>query len=85
MRTRLVGWVALALHCTIVLAAYLTVFLSVPRYAVAGFSVLWVALLGLVILLLRRSSVWAIAVPVTALAAWAALTWAGDHFLGWTA
>ncbi len=85
MRSRLLAWAALLLHCTVVLFLYLTVLLSVPGYAVVGFLLLWTAFMGVAVYLLRRRSARVMAVPVMAVAVWAVLAWAGDHFLGWTA
>lgn len=84
MRGRWLAWVAVVLHCTVVLFLYLTLLLSVPAYAVVGFLLLWAAFLAL-IYLFRLRSTWVIAVPVMAVVVWAALAWAGDRFLGWTA
>ncbi|MDP9443183.1 MAG: hypothetical protein M3P83_02035 [Actinomycetota bacterium] len=84
MRGRWLAWVAVVLHCTVVLFLYLTLLLSVPAYAVVGFLLLWAAFLALVYLFRLRSR-WVMAVPVMAVVVWAALAWAGDRFLGWTA
>jgi hypothetical protein len=85
MRDQLLSWVAIALHCTVVLFLYLTLLLSVPAYAVLGFLALWAVLLAFAVYLLRRASRLVLTVPVVAVVLWAVLAWAGDHFLGWTA
>ncbi len=85
MRGRVLAWAAVVLHCTVVLFLYLSLLLSVPRYAVVGFLLLWAAFLGVAVYLLRRRAPWVMAIPVMAVVLWAVLAWAGDHFLGWTA
>lgn len=75
----------MALHCTVVLFFYLSLALSVPRWAFVGFLSLWAAFLALGLLFLRRRSAWVAAVPVMAFGAWLLLAWAGDRLLGWTA
>ena len=59
--------------------------LLAPAAGVAFLVAGWAAGLALVIWLISRRSRWAMAMPVLALAFWAATVWAGDVFLGWTA
>jgi hypothetical protein len=81
----LLSWLAIVLHCTVVLFLHLTLLLYVPAYAVLGFLALWAVLLALAVHLLRRASRLVLAVPMVAVVLWAVLAWPGDHVLGWTA
>ena len=82
---RVVNWVAVVLHCTVVAFVYVLSGLVMPGYAVVGLWLVWLALLALAVHWLRRRSRWVLAVPVTAAAVWHGVGILGDRLLGWTA
>ncbi len=78
------GWLALALHAVVGLL-YLVSGLVAPMYGVAGLWLLWTALLAVLLRLRLTRPVWALAVPVGAVALWYAVLYVGETAWGWTA
>jgi hypothetical protein len=78
------GWIGLAAHLATVFL-YLSSGLVVPAWALAMLLLIWVALLGLAIRLLRTRPAFALLVPVAAFVIWYAVILAGGAWLGWTA
>jgi hypothetical protein len=81
---RIAGWVGLLGHLA-TLMFYAASGLVAPLWAVVVLMVIWLALLVLAIVLLRRQPAWTLVVPVAAFAIWFAAISAGDAWLGWTA
>jgi len=84
LAARIAGWLGLLAHLA-VLIFYAASGLVAPLWAVVVLLVIWVALLVLAIVLLRRRPAWALVVPIAAVAIWFAAISAGDAWLNWTA
>jgi len=84
LAARVAGWVGLLGHLA-VLIFYGASGLVAPPWAVLVLLVVWLGLLVLAIVALRRRPAWALAVPVAAVAIWFAAISAGDAWLNWTA
>ena len=82
---RVLCWVAVVVHCTVVALYYAFAGLLMPVYAVAVLWLVWLALLALAVHWFRRRSRWVIAVPFIAAAVWYGVGIFGDLVLGWTA
>jgi hypothetical protein len=76
------GGVALGMHL-MVGAAYALTLLLAPLWVNVLLALWWVALLLAGLLLLARRSLWVLAVPLVAIASWAALVAAGRAWFGW--
>jgi hypothetical protein len=81
---RVIGWLGILAHL-VVLVFYAASGLMAPGWAVIGLLVIWAALGGLAIWLLRTRPVWVPVVPLAAVIIWFAVMNAGDAWLGWTA
>ena len=68
-----------------VLFLYVASGLAAPGWAVLALVVVWVLLGWTAFLVHRRWGALSALVPLLAVALWAGLMTAGDHFLGWTA
>jgi hypothetical protein len=77
------GGIALGMHLTVGAAYALTLLLAPPWVSVVV-AVWWLALLLLALLLLARRSAAVLAVPLVAIASWAALISAGRAWFGWS-
>lgn len=64
---------------------YLASGLVAPLWGIAVLYVGWLLGLGLTIMLFRRRSAWALAMPVAALAFWGLVITIGESLLDWTA
>ena len=84
LAARIAGWIGLLGHLA-TLMFYASSGLVAPLWAMALLMVVWVALLVLAIVLLRRRPAWTLLVPVGAMAIWFAAISAGDAWLNWTA
>ena len=78
------GWAGLLAHLA-TLVWYLASGLVAPGWAVVVLLLIWLALLGLAIYLLRTRPVWVLVVRVLAAAVWFGAVSAGEAWLGWTA
>ena len=78
------GFVGIAAHL-VVGYFYLAAGLVAPLYGIVVFWVLWAALLGLAIWLLRRHPLWILAVPIVAVAILFGGIALGESLLGWSA
>lgn len=78
------GWVGIACQLA-TLVWYLASGLMAPGWAVIGLLVIWLALFGTAIYLLRKRPAWVLVVPVISAVIWFAVMSAGDAWLGWTA
>jgi hypothetical protein len=78
------GWVGLVAHVATVIW-YLASGLVAPGWAVVALLVIWCALLGLAIYMLRTRPVYTLLVPVASAAIWFGALSAGEAWLGWTA
>lgn len=76
------GGVALGMHL-MVGAAYALTLLLAPLWVNVLLALWWGALLLAGLLLLARRSLWVLAVPLVAIASWAALVAAGRAWFGW--
>lgn len=85
MKQRVLGWLGVGLHGTVVAAFYYGAFLIAPAYAVYSLWVVWVALLVLAVYLVPRRPVMAFGVPFLALVLWFAVMTFGGAMLNWTA
>ena len=85
MRWSVLGWLGIALHCTVVVFYYLMLLLIAPTYVIYLLWALWVALLALAFHLVGRRPAAAFGVPFLALALWYAVILFGEQVLGWTA
>lgn len=75
----------LALAATVALAPFfLASGLMAPGWAVALFIAIWVALVVLGALLVRRRPLWVIPIPFAAALIWLGGMSAGEAWLGWT-
>ena len=76
---------ALALAATIALAPFFVASgLMAPGWAVTLFIAIWVALVVLGCLWIRRKPLWVVPVPFVAVAIWLGGMSAGGAWLGWT-
>ncbi len=82
---RVLGWVGIVLHSTAVALSYYLSLLLAPLWATYVLWGLWVLLLLLAVHLLRRRSVWTLAVPFVAYGVWLAALTLGERLMGWTA
>jgi hypothetical protein len=80
---RAIGWLGLLLHLG-TLVFYAASGLVAPGWAVVTLLLVWAALLGVAIWLLRTRPLWVPAVPVVAAAIWWGSLTAGEAWLGWT-
>ena len=78
------GFVGIAAHL-VVGYLYLAAGLVAPLYGIVIFWVLWAALLGLAIWLLRRHPLWILAIPIVALGVLFGGITLGGALLGWSA
>ena len=84
-KRRVLGWLGVGLHCTVVAIFYYAALLIAPMYAVYSLWVLWVALLALAIYLAPRRPAAAFGVPFLAIVLWYAVISIGAAALNWTA
>ena len=84
-KRRVLGWLGVGLHCTVVAIFYFAALLIAPMYAVYSLWVLWFALLALALHLVPRRPAAALGVPFLALILWYAVMAAGGALLSWTA
>ena len=82
---RVVGWIGVVLHLAVGVLPYAVSGLVAPVWAYPVLYVLWGALLVVAVRAARRSSPWALVVPVVAVAVWLAVISFGGAVLGWTA
>lgn len=82
---RVAAWLGLVLHVVVGVVPYAGSGLLAPPWGVALLWGSWALLLAAWLLLRRRRPWLAAAVPVLALAWWAAVVTFGDLALGWTA
>jgi hypothetical protein len=80
---RLIGWLGLAAHLAL-LTWYAASGLLAPGWAVALLLLIWLALLVLAIVLLRRRPLLVPLVPMVGYVIWFAAISAGEAWLGWT-
>ena len=84
-KQRVLGWLGVGLHCTLVAVLYYAALLLAPMYAVYSLWVLWVGLLVLAVHLVPRRPAAAFGVPFFALVLWYAVMAFGSAVLNWTA
>lgn len=85
MKQRVLGWLGVVLHCTVVALFYYGSLLLAPTWAVYILWVLWAAFLLLAVYWLLHRPAWALVVPFAAAAVWFGVMGVGDWLLGWTA
>jgi hypothetical protein len=78
------GFVGIAAHL-VVGYFYLAAGLVAPLYGIIILWVLWAALLGLAIWLLRRHPLWILAIPLVAVGILFGVIALGESVLGWSA
>jgi hypothetical protein len=76
------GGVALGMHLAVGATYALTLALA-PLWVSGVVALWWLAMLGAGLVLLARRSLFMLAVPLVAIASWAALISAGRAWLGW--
>jgi hypothetical protein len=82
---RVVGWAGLVGHLLVGAFPYAVSGLVAPMLGVALLWAVWVGLLVVAILLLRRRPALTFLVPLSALALWGAIIWLGEALFDWTA
>lgn len=82
---RTLGAVVAVLGLLVLAPFFLASGLVAPLWAVAGLVAVWVALLVLACVRLRRRPWWLVLLPVAAVLIWLGVLSAGEAWLGWTA
>ena len=80
----ILGFVGIAAHL-VVGYFYLAAGLVAPLYGIVIFWILWAALLGLAIWLVRRHPLWILAIPIVAVGVLFGGIALGGALLGWSA
>jgi len=83
LAARIAGWLGLAAHAALFFW-YVASGLLAPLWAVVVLLLVWAALLGVAIWLLRTRPWWTLLVPVVGVAFWFLAISAGEAWLGWT-
>lgn len=82
---RVVGVVGLLLHLAVGVFPYSASGLVAPLWGIVALGVLWLGLLAVAVVLLRRRPALVLLVPVLAVLLWVGALTAGEQLLGWTA
>jgi len=83
--SRILAWIGLVLYVATAVFPYLASGLVAPLWGIAVLWVGWLLGLWVTIGLVRRRSVWALGMPVVALAYWWLVITLGETYFDWTA